>query len=462
MSASSVDLPAPFGTQDAGALTRGDAPLDAADGRLVGAGKVTPTSSRSTTSLPSRAVAVFASATVSRMRRDVVDQGVGRVDAELRLARAGRGTAAEPGELLARQVLPTLLARRGLPVTLDALQDVGRVAALEGLDDAVVHLPRVGRHLVEEPPVVRHDDEPALVRRPAPVEVLREPLRCPRRRGGWSARRGTARPSRRRAARERHAPALAAGQVVDRASHGMSRTSPPITSRIFGVARPLVLRRGRRRRLRRRSRPRASVVGLVEHADGHAAAAGDAAGVGFEASGEQAQQGRLAVAVPADDADAVALVDADGDAVEDGAGGEFEMQVLGAEEMCHPSRVGGAGAGSARGGGVRRGLRLVRGCPHRARSCRRTERPSSHRPTARAPCDPHVVPTDSREARLSSPTPARPRQTGALRGRRADGDADGRLKPLRPPRGPRGRDGQLRSTPPNPRPPARSRRAAIR
>ena len=112
-----------------------------------------------------------------------------------------------------------------------------------------------------------------------------------------------------------------------------------MTSRTRGVAGPLVLvdvaddglahGRGRRRASSR----------LVEHAERDAAAAGDAAGVGLEAAGEQPEQGRLAVAVAADDADAVALVEADGDVVEDDAGRVLEVERFSAEEMCHRDRV---------------------------------------------------------------------------------------------------------------------------
>ena len=56
----------------------------------------------------------------------------------------------------------------------------------------------------------------------------------------------------------------------------------------------------------------------------HAAASRHAAGVGLHAAGEDAQQRRLAVAVAADDADPVALVDADRDRLEDGLGREVE------------------------------------------------------------------------------------------------------------------------------------------
>ena len=81
--------------------------------------------------------------------------------------------------------------------------------------------------------------------------------------------------------------------------------------------------------------PRVDDVGLVEHADADAATPRDPPAVGFEPAGEQLQQGRLAVAVAADHADAVALVDAEGDLVEDGARRELEVQALGAEEVCH-------------------------------------------------------------------------------------------------------------------------------
>ena len=42
-------------------------------------------------------------------RRHVLDEGVGGVDAELRLGRAGGRTPAQPGELLADEVLPPYL-----------------------------------------------------------------------------------------------------------------------------------------------------------------------------------------------------------------------------------------------------------------------------------------------------------------------------------------------------------------
>ena len=94
-------------------------------------------------------------------RRDVGDELVGGLDAEPRLGRAGRGAAAQPGQFLAHEVLPPGLGGGRDAVALDAGQHIGRVAALEGLDGAVVHLPGGGADLVEEPAVVGDDEQAA-------------------------------------------------------------------------------------------------------------------------------------------------------------------------------------------------------------------------------------------------------------------------------------------------------------
>lgn len=57
---------------------------------------------------------------------------------------------------------------------------------------------------------------------------------------------------------------------------------------------------------------------LGEHAEPQAAALGDPAGVGLLQLGEHTDEGGLAVAVAADDADAVPFGDAEGDSVEQG------------------------------------------------------------------------------------------------------------------------------------------------
>src|SRR5690606_478090 len=83
------------------------------------------------------------------------------------------------------------------------------------------------------------------------------------------------------------------------------------------------------------------LVALVEHAERDAAAARDSSSIRFNAAGEEAQQGGLAVAIAPDDADPFTLVDADGDLVEDDAGRVFEVKRFRAEEMGHPSTVVG-------------------------------------------------------------------------------------------------------------------------
>ena len=104
-------------------------------------------------------------------RRLVRDELVGRVDAELGLARARGRTAAQPGELLAQQVLAPLLARLRLARALGLREHVRRVAAVVALHARVDDLPRLGRDRVEEPAVVGDGDERAA----AYGEVLGEP-----------------------------------------------------------------------------------------------------------------------------------------------------------------------------------------------------------------------------------------------------------------------------------------------
>ena len=75
----------------------------------------------------------------------VGDQRVGRVDAELRLRRAGRRPPAQPGDLLAEQVLPAGLGGGGDPLPLGPGEDPGGVPALVRPHGLVGDLPRRGR-----------------------------------------------------------------------------------------------------------------------------------------------------------------------------------------------------------------------------------------------------------------------------------------------------------------------------
>ena len=92
-------------------------------------------------------------------RRLVLDQRRGGLDAELGLAGPRRRAAAQPGQLLAQQVAPSLLGDGLHPVALRLGQHVRRVATVVGVDLPLGHLPGGRGHGVEEPPVVGDGDE---------------------------------------------------------------------------------------------------------------------------------------------------------------------------------------------------------------------------------------------------------------------------------------------------------------
>ena len=100
-------------------------------------------------------------------RRHVGDELAGGLHAKLGLGGARLGAAGEPRELLTRHVATALLGNGGHAVALHALQDICGVAALKGIDLAVVDLPHTGANLVQEPAVVRDHEHGALAALPA-------------------------------------------------------------------------------------------------------------------------------------------------------------------------------------------------------------------------------------------------------------------------------------------------------
>jgi hypothetical protein len=94
-------------------------------------------------------------------RRFVGDELSGRVHAKRGLLVRAGSTATQPRQLLAHEVLASLLRRRRLPLALGLGEDVRGVAAVVGIDGAIVQLPRRVTDGVEEPPVVRDDDQRA-------------------------------------------------------------------------------------------------------------------------------------------------------------------------------------------------------------------------------------------------------------------------------------------------------------
>ena len=174
------------------------------------------------------------------------------------------------------------------------------------------------------------DDEGALVRRPAAAQVGGQPgdpvdVEVV---GGLVEQHDV--PVVREHGGEGDPAALAPAQVVDDGVPRDVAHEPRDDVADAGVAGPLVLRPvaddelGHGRALGER-------VGLVEHADVDSAPQRDLPGVGGDPSGEQPQQGRLAVAVAADHADPVTGLDADRDIVEDDLGRILEADALSAE-----------------------------------------------------------------------------------------------------------------------------------
>ena len=213
-------------------------------------------------------------------RRHVLDQRVGGVDAELRLGRARRGAAPQPGELLAGEVLPARLGGGGLARALGLRQDVRRVAALVGVDRAVVDLPRGLADRVEEPAVVgdhhqraRQADE--VGGEPGDrldVEVVGRLVEDDQ---------VVAREQQRR---QRAAAALATGEPDDRAVEGDAGEQLLDDLAGRGVGGPLVVLATAEHRLAHAVGVD-ELVALVEVADLHAAGPRDPAGVGLLEAG---------------------------------------------------------------------------------------------------------------------------------------------------------------------------------
>lgn len=108
--------------------------------------------------------------------RHVGDQLASGINAKLGLGGTRLGAAAQPRELLARHVATAFLGNRGHAVALHALQDICGVAALEGIDLAVVDLPHAGADLVQEPAIVRDHEHGALTALPASLKMACKPV----------------------------------------------------------------------------------------------------------------------------------------------------------------------------------------------------------------------------------------------------------------------------------------------
>ena len=254
--------------------------------------------------------------------RHVGDQLTSGIHAKLGLGGTSLGTAAQPRELLARHVATALLGNRGHAVALYALQDVGRIAALEGIDLAVVDLPHAGADLVQEPAVVRDHEHGALTALPAGLKVTREPVDGAHVQvvGGLVEHEHVVVTNQQ--AREVHATALAARKLANRALPGHIANKTGENLARAGARRPLVLRRVAHNGMMHGIGVDKLVL-LAEQTNRGAATVRHAAVVGLQRAGEHAQQRRLAVAVFADNTNAVALAHAERHAIENMLGGKL-------------------------------------------------------------------------------------------------------------------------------------------
>ena len=186
-SRSRVVLPAPLAPTMA---IRSPGPTSQSTSVEQGSGRrrAASTSASSYTCLPSRAVASRCSDTVSRAGGTSAISALAASMRNFGLRGAGRRAAAQPGDLLAEQVLPAGLGGGRDPLPLGPGQGPGGEAALVGAHGLVGDLPGAGADRVEEPPVVGDHDQRARAGRAGAGPASRRR----RRRGGWSARRGSA------------------------------------------------------------------------------------------------------------------------------------------------------------------------------------------------------------------------------------------------------------------------------
>jgi hypothetical protein len=254
--------------------------------------------------------------------RLVLDEGVGGIDAELRLGRAGGCPAAQPGEFLAQQVVAALGRHRCHTRALGLGQHVCRVAAVVAVDGAAVDLPGEGGHGVEEPPVVGDGDERRVRTGAAGRQVLGEPghpldvemvggLVEQQQVGVGHEQCG-----------QRETPSLATRQGSDEGirtadgehAHPTEQTVEDLPDP--GVTSPLVLGTITDQGVPD-GRGGVEPVVLGQQADGEPADRGDPSGVGLLTACEHPQQRRLAATVAPDDPDPLSTEHADGEGIED-------------------------------------------------------------------------------------------------------------------------------------------------
>ena len=260
-------------------------------------------------------------------RRHVGNKLARGLDMEFLLGGTGTGTARKPCELLAGQITALRFTHIRLAIAFHALQHIRRIPALERLDHAIVDFPHRFADLVQEPAIVGHEQQSALAFGPAVLQMFGEPvdgdhikvvsglvkrenIPIPEQKSGQI---GAATLSARQGA-DLGIQTHAAEQCLDDFTGG-------VVGRPFVVGAPLKCGFANGGVVVER-------IALVKHAERESAALRHAAGIRLLGAAEQVQQRGFAVAVLADDADAVALENTLRHISEDGFGSESERNVF--------------------------------------------------------------------------------------------------------------------------------------
>ena len=260
-------------------------------------------------------------------RRHIGNQFACGLDVELLLGGAGTSTAGKPCELLASQIAALGFAHIGLAIAFHALQHICGIAALERLDHAIVDFPHRFADLVQEPAIVGHEQQSALAFGPAVLQMFGKPVDSDHVEMVGGLVKCENIPILEQQSGQIGAATLAAGQGADLGiqAHAAEQCLDDFTGSVIGrpfvVGAPLkcgfanggVVIKG---------------ITLVKHAERESATLCHAAGIRLLSTAEQVQQRGFAVAVLADDADAVAFKNTLRYISEDGFGSESERNVF--------------------------------------------------------------------------------------------------------------------------------------
>ena len=260
-------------------------------------------------------------------RRHVGNKLARGLDMEFLLGGTGTGTARKPCELLASQIAALRFTHIRLAIAFHALQHIRRIPALERLDHAIVDFPHRFADLVQEPAIVGHEQQSALAFGPAVLQMFGKPVDSDHVEmvGGLVKRENI--PILEQKSGQIGAATLAARQGADlgiqthAAEQCLDDFTGGVVGRPFVVGAPLkcgfanggVVIKG---------------ITLVKHAERESATLCHAAGIRLLSTAEQVQQRGFAVAVLADDADAVAFKNTLRYISEDGFGSESERNVF--------------------------------------------------------------------------------------------------------------------------------------